>query len=152
MRRGKPPDRGWGVWIGHFERRQSKLEWNNNAFLVTKEKKARVRPDHSSSHFYSNSSTQVVGKLFVQIVHCPMPGFVDGWRFSLPNNGSLFRIWPPSGVSIKWPGLPMTDADAETVSDAISEFLLNLKQDKVCDCRVASHCNLLLGLRSGSKS
>ena len=38
---------------------------------------------------------------------------IEKWKFSPPDGGSLFRIWPPSDVSISWPGQIMTDRDAE---------------------------------------
>lgn len=130
MRRGKPPDRGWAVWIGHFERQAWKVEWSNHAFLVVNKEKPGVRADQPRSHFNSNSTTQVIGKLFINVLHCPERTFVEKWRFSLPDKGTLSRIWPPARHGIEWPGLPMTDADADTATDAISEFLFDIKRGK----------------------
>jgi len=63
--------------------------------------------------------------LFIQVINSPARRFVERWRFDLPDKGSFFRIWPPSNVSINWPGQFMTDRDADYVTGALYNFLMD---------------------------
>jgi hypothetical protein len=78
-----------------------------------------------ATHFNSHITTLVIGKVFIQVIRSPARGFVDRWRFSLPHKGSLFRIWPPTGVSIVWPGRFMTDLDADRAAGAMYDFIMD---------------------------
>jgi hypothetical protein len=69
-------------------------------------------------------STQVIGQLFIQIIRSPARDFIRGWRFSTPDKGALYRIWPPTGFSIPWPGRTMTDHDAAKPIELIRSVVL----------------------------
>lgn len=74
------------------------------------------------TYFNSKVNTQIIGKLFIQVIHGPMPDLIRMWRFTLPDRGTLFRIWPPAQFSIVWPGRAMTDRDAEIAVNAFVKF------------------------------
>jgi hypothetical protein len=63
--------------------------------------------------------------MFIHVIRSPARGFIERWRFTLPHKGSFFRIWPPTGVSIVWPGQFMTDGDADYVAGAMYNFIMD---------------------------
>jgi hypothetical protein len=116
------PPRGWGIWIGHYDRKDWRPEWISHPLRILDGKNAKCGAGKPVTRFNSQSTTQVIGKLFIQIIRCPVVGVVEGWRFAAPHSGTLFRIWPPNGYSIVWPGLPMTDIDADRTATAFFNF------------------------------
>ncbi len=119
------PKLGWGIWIGHYERHDWLPEWVSRPFLllpdaVVKRKKSRV-----ATYFNSNTSTQVIGKLFIQTIRSLMPDLIGRWRWSTPDGGVLFRIWPPSQFSIAWPSRALSDRDADYAAAAFGNFVLD---------------------------
>lgn len=127
MTHSLPPARGWGVWIGHFERRHFGPEWVSRPFLLVPENVALSRKNDAATYFNSNASTQIVGKLFIHVVHSPMTNFIPRLNFHPPGRGNLFRIWPASQTSIRWPAQALDDRDAAFVTDAIADLLLSIK-------------------------
>ena len=117
------PDTGWTVWVGHYVRRRWAISYFAHPFLHLSDKQLARRSNEKATYFNSNMSTQVIGQLFIEVIRSPARDFVDRWRFSTPNKGSLYRIWPPSGFSIAWPGRTMTDRDADYVATALRDFL-----------------------------
>jgi hypothetical protein len=123
-RKQLPPAQGWGVWIGHYERKNWKPEWLSRPFLLLPDRQYARRAGREASYFNSNGTTQIINKLFIQVIHSPHPRLIERWRFSTPEggplSGSLFRIWPPSEVSIGWgPPKALTDRDADVASNAV---------------------------------
>lgn len=120
----KPPA-GWTVWIGPYLRGNWVTHWGSTPFqYFSRKQEMRAGPDVRATHHNSHISTQVVGKLFIQVIRCPYRGFVERWRFATPDKGSLFRIWPPSETIINWPGQFMSDRDADYVAGAMFNFLM----------------------------
>jgi len=127
MRLQKPPEHGWGVWIGHYERKAWKCEWTSQPMLSLHPDRLAKRSTSDATYFNSNSTTQIIGKLFIQVIHCPMPNLVERWRLALPHSGTLFRIWPTSSnVSIKWPGRTLDDRDASFATEAFPNFMFRI--------------------------
>jgi hypothetical protein len=120
MTRQLPPASRWGVWIGHYERKKWIPEWIGRPLLILPEERFKKRSSRKATHFNSNATTQVIGKLFIQIIHTPMPDLIERWRFTLPHGGTLFRIWPAASFSITWPGQVMSDMDADTAATAFA--------------------------------
>ena len=116
MEHGLPPTNGWGVWIGSFIRRNWIPEWVSRPFLLLPNHIVAKLPKHEATYFNSCATTQVVNKLFIHVVHTPMPRFIPRLRFPLPHHGTLFRIWPPSETSIQWPGRSLSDQDADVAA------------------------------------
>jgi hypothetical protein len=135
MWRQLPPQRGWGVWIGKFVSDTAKPEtqryhpkWESHPFLLLPDEIANERATKEATHFNSQASTQVIGQLFIHVFRSPMPNLIRRWTFTLPDKGSLFRIWPPSQVSIMWPGQAMTDLDATYTANAFMNFVLKIQR------------------------
>ena len=133
MKHASPPVRGWGVWIGHFDRIDWIPEMVSRQALLLPNKLAERRASREATYFNSNATTQVVGKLFIHVMHSPMPNLVTRWRFHLPQGGTLFRIWPPAATSINWPGRPLTDIDADSASDQFAAFVMNVARNRIAE-------------------
>lgn len=123
MRTLSPPRRGWSVWIGHYVRAQWQPFWSSTPFFYGSEKQIARFPDLRPRFYNSHISTQVVGQLFIHVIRSPAIKFINNWRFTTPDRGSVFRIWPPSEISLNWPGTTMTDRDADYVASAMATFL-----------------------------
>jgi len=119
-----PPPKGWVVWIGCYSRGDWLPYWISTPWRwLFKHEEFQVAKI-PVTHFNSHISTQVVGKLFIHVISSPGRDFIKGWRFSTPNKGALFRIWPPTSISINWPPQVMTDRDADYAAGALYFFLL----------------------------
>jgi hypothetical protein len=130
MRHLSPPPRGWSIWIGHYIRSRWIVSFGSIPFLYLSPLQERHREmrrgsDVRATYYNSHITTQVVGQLFIHAIRSPARKFVDGWRFSPPHKGALFRIWPPTTTSINWPGRTMTDQDADYAASALHMFLLD---------------------------
>jgi len=116
-----PPENGWGIWIGHFERKAWRPGWVSTAISILPEKSKRFHA--KKPYFNSHSTTQVIGNLFIQVIHTPMPGFIERWRFPLPHKGTLIRIWPPANYSVRWPLGSLDDTDADAIASAFFKWM-----------------------------
>jgi hypothetical protein len=123
------PMRGWSVWIGHYERKDWLPEWVSRPMLLVSHEIANRRVNYETTHFNSNSTTQVLGKLFIHVIHTPMTSLIKRWRFSFPHKGAFFRIWPPVQSSIKWPGAALDDRSADDISDALFRYMSKVQAD-----------------------
>jgi len=126
MRSFLPPSRGWAIWIGHYVRKAWVPYWGSMPFLVVSNKQLCRKGSDRTATYYNSISTQIMGQLYIQVIRTPSTEVINNWRFALPDKGSLFRIWPPTDTSIKWPGRTMTDRDADYVMGALHEALLSL--------------------------
>ena len=124
MNKNIPPTRGWGIWIGESLKRKDALLWHDTAFHISPKSLADLDTDALPTHYNGHSTTQIINKLFIQTVRIPEHSFIQRWQFNLPNRGSLFRIWPPTKVSIKWPGRSLTERDVDFASNAVEKALL----------------------------
>jgi hypothetical protein len=122
MTKLKPP-KGFTVWIGNYTRRRWKPEWLSRPFAVDTQaryaQRRAGRPATPNSHIL----TQIIKKLLIHVVQCPVESISTRWRFTTPEGadltGNVVRIWPPTDVSILWPQKALTDRDAEVVADAL---------------------------------
>jgi hypothetical protein len=135
MRHKLPPKNGWAVWIGHFQSDRSKPEterynplWESHPFLLLPDRVAARRPNKRATFYNSQASTQVIGQLLIHTFRSPMPNLIPRWRFAMPNRGTLFRIWPPSQISIAWPSTSLSDVDAIYVANAFMNFMLGIQR------------------------
>jgi hypothetical protein len=121
-----PPPHGWAVWIGPYLRVNWPTHWGSAPFLyLSPKQEARRGSNVMATYYNSHASTQVIGKLLIHVIRSPAHDFIERWRFTLPESGSLFRIWPPSDFSINWPGQFMNDRDADYVASALYNDLMD---------------------------
>jgi len=119
------PPAGWAVWIGPYLRGNWVSHYGSTPFLyLSPKQEMRAGPNVRATHHNGHITTQVVGQLFIQVIRCPYRSFIERWRFATPDKGSFFRIWPPSGTIINWPGQFMSDRDADHIASAMYNFLM----------------------------
>src|SRR6266446_67547 len=82
MWRRLPPEFGWGIWIGRFVTNPAKpaadrylTSWESHPFLLLPDKSAG-HPDQKATYFNSNTSTQVIGQLFIQTLRSRMANLI----------------------------------------------------------------------------
>jgi len=118
-----PPSKGWGVWIGYYQRVNWRPQWSSSAFLVQSRRMVARYGIRTPTHFNGNSTTQVIGNLFIQVIHFPMPDtFIRQWQFPRLT-GSILRIWPTSGYFLRWPSLALSDDDADRIANAVAKYI-----------------------------
>ena len=118
-----PPEGGWKIWIGHFQRNQWTTQWVSNPFLFFGAGKRQGVLGQPATYYNSQVSTQVIQQLFIQVLRSPMHRFVEKWRFSQPAADKLRVIWPPSPYSFVWPPPTMGDRAADYVAGAVIRTL-----------------------------
>jgi len=129
---GSPPLHGWGVWIGRFERKDFIPEWISRPFLLLPDEQVtRRRKSFEATFFNSCASSQIINKLFIQVVHSPHPRLASRWRFTLPKGGTLVRVWPPTDISILWSLSALGDIDAEMAGDAVARMVLEAGRHRI---------------------
>lgn len=128
---GTPPTKGWGVWIGHYERKTWRAQWVSRPMLNLSAAQHSRRNSISPTYFNQNATTQILGKMLIHVIHAPIPHVIDGWRFTTPKGnptfGAVYKIWPPQGdASIKWPPRALTDADGHLIANAFYDYCIRV--------------------------
>lgn len=123
----RPPERSWAVWLGRYQRQNWQGEWISRPFFALPEGAPREKLGRPVSHSNSNSVTQVIGEVFIHVLHTVNQRLIKDWRFSAPQHsmlsGPFFKIWPPVTTSILWPPRSLSDGDADFISQALSRLL-----------------------------
>ena len=122
MEKRELPERGWKIWIGNLERKESAVYYAAHPFHVIHGKSTKVLGQPVDC-FNGQATTQVVKNLFIHIIRSPMPSIVRLWRFEPSVAAKLRVIWPISSYSIAWPPPAMTDRDANYVATAFFAFI-----------------------------
>jgi len=124
MNTHKPPTKGWAVWIGHHVRTpKGTFHWGTFPALIIPDEVAAKRKSNKATYYNSAATSWIVGQLFMQIIRSPHRKLISQWKFHTPNGGTLYRIWPPSNISIVWPPKSMTARDVDYVIGAFKEYL-----------------------------
>jgi hypothetical protein len=123
LRDRKSAPKGWGVWIGHFQRKHWKPEWISTVFLIQTPRRLARYGLRLPTFYNASATTQVIGNLFIQVVHFPPPDrLIRGLKFP-PTEGSILRIWPPSPYYLRWPpSRALCDNDADLIANAVSRL------------------------------
>jgi hypothetical protein len=131
MKHHRPPMEGWSVWIGHHIRTPGgKFHWGSFPALILPDRVVarRKRKGRKATYYNSGATSQLIGQLFIQVMRAPHRGLISKWRFGTPNGGTLFRIWPPSGASVVWPGKSMTARDVDYAVGALKGWLESIQK------------------------
>jgi hypothetical protein len=124
MNHHQPPKEGWAVWIGHHVRTpKGKFHWGSFPALIVPNGIVAKRKSKKATYYNSGATSQLIGQLFIQVMRSPHRKLISRWRFATPDGGALFRIWPPSDISIVWPGRSLTARDVDYAVGALKEWL-----------------------------
>jgi hypothetical protein len=121
-----PPKKHWAVWIGHYERKNWKPEWLSSPFFLPSKAIQARRGIREPTYYNGSTTTQVIGKLFIQVMHIPAEFFTEPKvlrNILPPTNGAVFRVWPDQESAISWPRRALTDRDADNVAGALQNML-----------------------------
>lgn len=119
----KPPNQ-WGVWIAGLNHVFWKGEWTVFNFLYP----SPSRKNPYATYYNGHTTTQVIGKLLIHVIHTP-PGLkVDRWGFTIPTGASLFRIFPVIDHFVMWPGQFMLDEDADYLVNNLRRRILDAQR------------------------
>jgi hypothetical protein len=118
----RPPEEGWVVWMGHYPNPPSAPSYFHYPFQYLDEKILAKRNDPRATYFNASITTQIIGKLFIQVGHAPKKFGITRWRFPhLPDGGFLYRTWPKTSYSIAWPPIQLTRRDAGIATRAFRD-------------------------------
>ena len=120
-----PPTRGWAIWIGSFERGSWAAEWICRPIPMVYKKMTPELANVQATFQNACANTQIIGKLFIHIIHTPVKFPIERWRFLVPHRGTLLRIWPPANTPIRWPCGALDDADADRIVEAFFNSCMN---------------------------
>ena len=126
MKKLLPPENGWAIYIGHFNGRAWKARWVSHPLLVLPE--AEGRAGQPAEYHNGQTSTQVIGQLYIHVMRSRMPKLFDRWKFTLPDRCILYRIWPPAPASIVWPNGSLTDRAADYAAGAFMRAAITASQ------------------------
>lgn len=129
--RHQAPALGWSVWIGHYERINWPAEWISLPFFLASKAIVKRRGYREPTYYNASHTTYVVGKLFIQVIHLPMPHdslTLDRLgQVAFPQTqGITFRIWPDPVNIISWPQRALTDLDADKLAGAMQVYLRDI--------------------------
>lgn len=130
-----PPDRGWAIWIGRYERKEWPGYLGSAPFVYWPEPERAHLLGVPTTDFNGQVSFQILKKLFIQIIRCQVPSLVEKWRFDARASVVLRKIWPPSGYSFMWPPPTMNDFDADYVTGAFSQAAITAIRRKLARIR-----------------
>ena len=130
----RPPPEGWGVSIGHFERRDWRPEWVTRRFTVLSNEEYAAQRSPEVDFSNASSTTMVLNHLLIQVTQCPEPHFGHWFFFERPNgeglSGKLRRVWPEvREAGVRWPPTAMTDADADAVANDVIARIKRIGED-----------------------
>jgi hypothetical protein len=151
MNKCKPPETGWGIWIGRYVRMDWPIRWASTPFLLLPDKSVTKRAHRRATYYNSHSTTQIIGQLLIQMIHTSMPNsssdgdfrFPVGWPSSVyglhrpiasVGRAELLMIWPqresPLPLEISWQplrpkGLAGRRQPPHVISGGLSEFVGN---------------------------
>ncbi len=125
------PTNGWAVWIADFNRDKWIPEWVSRPMLLLPKSVAFRKKDFTATYFNANATTQIIGRAFIHVIHFPMPRFIRWWRFPIAYRGMLYKIWPPTQSSIKWPGPALDDTSADALADAVFAHVRRVQQQLI---------------------
>lgn len=110
------PSRGWRIWVGNYTRSDWVPHYINNTMSILPGSRPPDRPYMPVKRYNTQSATQIIGKLFVHVIHSPFTKLVERWEFVGPVEGMLRQIWPITGYSIVWPIAAMDDLTADAAA------------------------------------
>lgn len=117
------PEKTWRVWIGRYDGATPEALWVSYPFQLVPDTVAKRRKTANVAYYNSQVVSYVLGKLFILLIRSPDEVFIRMWRHPR-SSGTLRQIWPPTGYSFLWPFQPLTDAQAQSATMSVRDFLV----------------------------
>jgi hypothetical protein len=115
----------WKIWIGDYKREKWVPEWIHHRFSVTGPDE---RPPNKGEEgpLNTQTTTYVVGKLYIHALSSGVSGGALDWRFQGRDLRILRQIWPASEYGVMWPPPTMNDRDADRIAGALMQLSLRV--------------------------
>lgn len=120
-----PPTKGWAIWISSFEKVNWVAEWVCRPVPMVYKKMTPELANVQATFQNACANTQIIGKLFIHIIHTPVKFPIERWRFPVKHRGTLLRIWPPANTVIRWPCSALDDASADRIVEAFFNWCVD---------------------------
>lgn len=115
----KLPPRNWRIWIGHYNRGDWAGLWVHASAPVIGHEHVPERTDADIELPNSQSTSFVVGKLYVHVFSSQLSRLVR--KQELPDT-LMPRLWPTAKTPIIWPPRePLGDAEADGIAIAFAK-------------------------------
>jgi hypothetical protein len=125
MRVQKPPKRNCLVWIGRYVRGPDWLSfWVTNPLCILPDGHGHILGE-PVAYYNSSATTQVIGELFIHIIHGPVLTLYKQLGMKFCATDKLALIWPAKSQYVGWPLHTITDGDAYHTA---SEMLIDLNE------------------------
>jgi len=117
LRLYREPPKNWKIWIGRYLRGQWKGYWTHHSVLITEN--IPDPPPDPLHHPNTQTTTFVVGQLYIQTFSCALPKITDKWSLDRQGPSILSQLWPVKESFIAWPTNDIRDSDAYRISGHI---------------------------------
>ena len=118
----KPPEHGWGIWIGRAENPSRFTIWSSHSLKIALDKTLPL--DDPSHKFNGHTTTQMIGELFIQVIRFPPIMSAHKWNFRVPVDAKLTLIWPPVNSILKWPKPPLSYREQLALANNLRDFAI----------------------------
>jgi hypothetical protein len=109
--------RDWRIWIGRYLRGRWNGYWVHHSLPITEDgAKWDNNPPPSPN---TQTTTFIVGQLFIHAFSSGVPGITDKWRLDEPGRPFLAQLWPPKESFIAWPTNDISDRAAVEITGYI---------------------------------
>jgi hypothetical protein len=114
---GTAPE-NWKIWVGNYKRGNWVGHWVHNTLPIVDEIDPKLS-EKKTPKPNTQTSTYVVGQLYIHAFSCPFPEFVH--RCGLSNTGAkkFAQIWPLRESMIAWPTNVISDREADNMAGEI---------------------------------
>lgn len=120
--RDAPPN--WKIWIGHYERGDWVGHWLHNVLPVVAKKDAARTQTNEIPAPNTQTTTFVVGQLYIHAISSSFPKVVDLFRFVGSASDKIACIWPGPDTAIDWPLRTLTDVEADRITNTFFNWAL----------------------------
>jgi hypothetical protein len=117
----RTPPQDWKIWIGNYQRGDWPGHWCHNSLCIADE-----APELNDEGFHPpnvQTTTFVVGKLYIHAFSCPYPDIVAKVQPAQRTISLLAQVWPLRENFIAWPPQAMLDRDADNIAASIFNML-----------------------------
>ena len=121
MEKRTPPS-GWRIWIRRHRKQEWPGQWVHATFPVAPSgKKIIVDEDRLPN---TQTTAAKIGELFVFVISSVFPDIprVWDWKSAPRANRCLRQLWPHDDRTLIWPGVDMSDDDADTLAKSFYRY------------------------------
>lgn len=121
-----PPSASWRIWIGNYERDKWRGHWDHRVLCIT-QKKLEEGAFEDAKFFNTQSTTYMVGKLFIHAISSTVQKSVRSFHFKPSVDDILYKLWPVRGADIAWPPTrKLSDTEVAKISAGFFDALRRL--------------------------